>query len=242
MKQRKVLLKLYFGNKGCRCGRLQTCKLDLRINSAQKLFSAACIDIVGYRPWQLLVAVEAAVQPKAASTFSQNLFHPCAPSCGSGASIPGCVAKIVCSSSVTAMWSALFWKRNRSATCKGSTMVKYCNAKNKPSWMRHPGCRRDGRSRDSCAVNGLYRESHPYCRPAKLGKLEGANYQHTICSGPQKVYFDSMWRFRCSVEEILERQLLARRPVTSLRQQERRRVFWEGPNFFELCPVLLNYV
>jgi len=32
------------------------------------------------------------------------------------------------------------------------------------------------------------------------------------------------------------------RPVTSLGQQEGRRVFWEGPKYFELCPVLFKFV
>jgi len=32
------------------------------------------------------------------------------------------------------------------------------------------------------------------------------------------------------------------RPVTSLGHQEGRRVFREGPKFFELCPIFLNYV
>jgi len=32
------------------------------------------------------------------------------------------------------------------------------------------------------------------------------------------------------------------RPVTSLGHQEGRRVFREGPTFFELCPIFLNYV
>jgi len=31
------------------------------------------------------------------------------------------------------------------------------------------------------------------------------------------------------------------RPVTSLGHQGRRRVFWEGPNFFKLCPIVLTY-
>jgi len=30
------------------------------------------------------------------------------------------------------------------------------------------------------------------------------------------------------------------RPVTSLGHPEGRRVFWEGPKFFELCPVVSN--
>jgi len=33
-----------------------------------------------------------------------------------------------------------------------------------------------------------------------------------------------------------------RRPVTSLEHQEGRRFFWEGPNFFELCPIVSSYV
>jgi len=33
-----------------------------------------------------------------------------------------------------------------------------------------------------------------------------------------------------------------RRLVTSLGHQEGRRVFREGPKFFELCPIVLNYV
>jgi len=33
-----------------------------------------------------------------------------------------------------------------------------------------------------------------------------------------------------------------RRPVTSLRHQEGRRVFREGPKFFELRPIFLKYV
>jgi len=32
------------------------------------------------------------------------------------------------------------------------------------------------------------------------------------------------------------------RPVTSLGHQEGRRVFREGPRFFEPCPIFLNYV
>jgi len=32
------------------------------------------------------------------------------------------------------------------------------------------------------------------------------------------------------------------RPVTSLGHQWGRGVFWEGPKFFKLCPIFLNYV
>ena len=32
------------------------------------------------------------------------------------------------------------------------------------------------------------------------------------------------------------------RPVTTLGHQEGRRVFWEGPKVFELCPIVLNDV
>ena len=32
------------------------------------------------------------------------------------------------------------------------------------------------------------------------------------------------------------------RPVTRLEPKERRRVFWEGPKFFKLCLVVLNYL
>jgi len=32
------------------------------------------------------------------------------------------------------------------------------------------------------------------------------------------------------------------RPITSLGHQEGRRVFWEGPKLFKLCPMVLNYV
>jgi len=32
------------------------------------------------------------------------------------------------------------------------------------------------------------------------------------------------------------------RPVTSLGHQEGRRVFWEGPKFFELCPIVSHYI
>jgi len=35
---------------------------------------------------------------------------------------------------------------------------------------------------------------------------------------------------------------MAGRPVTSLGHQEGRRVFREGPKFFELCKIFLNYV
>ena len=31
------------------------------------------------------------------------------------------------------------------------------------------------------------------------------------------------------------------KPVTSLGHQGRRRVFWEGPKFFKLCPIVFNY-
>jgi len=30
--------------------------------------------------------------------------------------------------------------------------------------------------------------------------------------------------------------IISTRPVTSLGHQRRRRVFWEGPKFFKLCP------
>jgi len=36
--------------------------------------------------------------------------------------------------------------------------------------------------------------------------------------------------------------MIGTRPVTSLGHQEGRRVFQEGPKFFELCPIFLNYV
>ena len=36
--------------------------------------------------------------------------------------------------------------------------------------------------------------------------------------------------------------LVGVRPVTSLEHQGWRRVFWEGPKFFKLCPILSNYV
>ena len=45
-------------------------------------------------------------------------------------------------------------------------------------------------------------------RPAQLRKLEGLNYQHKFTAG-HKVYYTSMWRIRCSGEEILKRQPLA---------------------------------
>jgi len=32
------------------------------------------------------------------------------------------------------------------------------------------------------------------------------------------------------------------RPVTNLGHQEGRRVFWEGPQFFELCPIFSNCI
>jgi len=32
------------------------------------------------------------------------------------------------------------------------------------------------------------------------------------------------------------------RPVTSLGHQEGRRVFWEGPKIFKLCPIVSNYI
>jgi len=35
---------------------------------------------------------------------------------------------------------------------------------------------------------------------------------------------------------------VSNRPVTSVGHQEGRRVFWEGPKFFELCPIVLNDV
>jgi len=48
-----------------------------------------------------------------------------------------------------------------------------------------------------------------YSRHTKLRKLEGPNCQHEFTAG-RKVYFISMWRFLCSREEILKRQLLMR--------------------------------
>jgi len=38
------------------------------------------------------------------------------------------------------------------------------------------------------------------------------------------------------------RSYLRSRPVTSLGHQEGRRVFREGPKFFELCPVVSKYI
>jgi len=37
-------------------------------------------------------------------------------------------------------------------------------------------------------------------------------------------------------------EMMVGRPVTSLGHYVKRRVFWEGPKFFKLCPRILNYV
>ena len=42
-------------------------------------------------------------------------------------------------------------------------------------------------------------------------------------------------KMRC----LCAKGLVVLRPVTSLGHQEGRRVFWEGPKFFELCPIIL---
>ena len=39
----------------------------------------------------------------------------------------------------------------------------------------------------------------------------------------------------------LSRPCAKTRPVISLRHQGWRRVFWEGPKFFKLCPIVFNY-
>ena len=44
--------------------------------------------------------------------------------------------------------------------------------------------------------------------------------------------------FDCFGGDLLRRLY---RPVTSLGHQEERRVFWEGPKFFELCPIVSNH-
>jgi len=44
-------------------------------------------------------------------------------------------------------------------------------------------------------------------RPAQLGKLQGSNYQHKFDTGRKRLFL-SMWRFRCSMEEILEQLLI----------------------------------
>jgi len=36
-------------------------------------------------------------------------------------------------------------------------------------------------------------------------------------------------------------QTVSPRPVTSLGHQVWRKVFWEGPKFFKLCPIVFNY-
>jgi len=41
---------------------------------------------------------------------------------------------------------------------------------------------------------------------------------------------------------LLNAHIMAGRPGTSLGHQEGRRVFREGPKFFELCQIFLNYV
>ena len=46
--------------------------------------------------------------------------------------------------------------------------------------------------------------------------------------------------FQCWCCEQARNQLGT--PVTSLGHQDGRRVFREGPKFFELCPIVLNYV
>ena len=40
---------------------------------------------------------------------------------------------------------------------------------------------------------------------------------------------------------LLNTHMMAGRPVTSLGHQEGRRVFRDGPKFFELCQIILNY-
>jgi len=48
------------------------------------------------------------------------------------------------------------------------------------------------------------------------------------------------WKFEKGAGVFLP--CLATRPVTSLGHQEGRRVFREGPKFFELCPLFSNYI
>jgi len=47
---------------------------------------------------------------------------------------------------------------------------------------------------------------------------------------------------RQSPPEKLPPRTIATRPVTSLGHQAGWRVFWEGPKFFKLCNIVLNYV
>jgi len=54
--------------------------------------------------------------------------------------------------------------------------------------------------------------------------MHGSNNEHADAWKNTKT---GMWRYR---------------PVTSLGPQVGRRVFWEGPKFFKLCPIFLNYV
>jgi len=47
---------------------------------------------------------------------------------------------------------------------------------------------------------------------------------------------------QCIVHHLERAYCVWCRPVTSLGHQVGQRVFWEGPKFFNLCPIVLNYV
>ena len=55
------------------------------------------------------------------------------------------------------------------------------------------------------------------------------------------VFLTKMFYF-CQKFKMISSVCAALRPVTSLGHQEGRRVFRDGPKFFELCPIFLNFV
>jgi len=85
-----------------------------------------------------------------------------------------------------------------------------------------------GRSGNSQSV---FNSSHASRRVNTENVTVPENQIHVSGRSFQHVFQGSSWTSRGTS-----------RPVTSLGHQVGRRVFWKGPKFFKLCPILLNYV
>jgi len=72
-------------------------------------------------------------------------------------------------------------------------------------------------------------------RPFALHRQQTEKYKQNVDVSPWKNFCGRPWKICRSLLYVI-------RPVTSLGHQEGWRVFWEGPKFFELCPIVLNHV
>jgi len=92
------------------------------------------------------------------------------------------------------------------------------------------------------AQNQTRRSYRVYISPTKLASSALNQIETGNVSSWFNYHIEAQQTISVRGQSSWQQPDLASRPVTSSWHQEGRRVFWEGPKFFELCPIVLDYV